>query len=69
MEDLVKDIKKNTRNYRMNNFQVKQLLKQLEKVVPLRPREIFLWLIKTLKDYDAVASQEVARKLEAEYKK
>ena len=71
MEDFVKDVKKNTRSYRMNDIQMKRLLRQLERAVSLslRPGEIFLWLIKTLKDYDTVASQEVARKLEAEYKK
>uniref|UniRef100_A0A1X7UJD7 Death domain-containing protein n=1 Tax=Amphimedon queenslandica TaxID=400682 RepID=A0A1X7UJD7_AMPQE len=69
MEDFVKDVKKNTRSYRMNNIKMKQLLIQLERAVSLslRPGEIFLWLIKILKDYDTVASQEVARKLEAEY--
>ncbi|XP_019853915.1 PREDICTED: WASH complex subunit FAM21 homolog [Amphimedon queenslandica] len=66
MEDLVKNIKKNSR--RMNIYQMKQLLKQLERAVSFRG-EIFSWFLKILEDYDTEASQEVARKLEADYEK
>ena len=67
-KDEMEVIAKDKKSIRTNKFRKSQLLKELIKRT-VSSKGIFLWFIKTLKEYDTVESQEVARTLVEKYKK
>ena len=66
-KDEMEVIAKDKKSIRTNKFRKSQLLKELIKRT-VSSKGIFLWFIKTLKEYDTVESQKLARTLEEKYK-
>ena len=66
-KDEMEEIAKDKKNFRTNKFRKIRLCKELIKRT-VSSKGIFLWFIRTLKEYDTVESQKLARTLEEKYK-
>ena len=66
-KDEMEEIAKDKKNFRTNKFRMIQLRKELIKRT-VSSKGIFLWFIRTLKEYDTLESQKLARTLEEKYK-